>query len=122
MFPFHLFRFAYSARDQETDKRRVVLVQKAIRSAITGAEAEVIGLRTRIAKARKSVTFLLAQIEDGDLASARRAQLADAERRLSVGEQRLSQMKEHIARLREVERVAAALASGDAEAGEKAAA
>lgn len=122
MFPFHLFRFRSSVRDQETDKQRIGLVQKAVRSAVAGAEAEVIGLRTRIAKARTSVTYLLAQIEDGDPDAARRTQLANAEQRLLVGEQRLAQMKEHIARLREVERVAAALTSASAEAGEKAAA
>jgi hypothetical protein len=123
MFLFRLFQFRSSVRDQETDRRRIGLVQKAVRSAIADAEAEVTGLRTRIAKARTSVTCLLAQIEDGDPEPARGAQLTDVERRLVAGEQRLAQMKEHLARLREVERVVAEVTSATlAEAGEKAAA
>jgi hypothetical protein len=118
MFLFRLFRFRSSVRDQETDKQRIGPVQKAVRSAIAGAEAEVIGLRTRIAKARITVTYLLAQIEDGESDATRRAQLANAEQRLLVGEHRLDQIREHIARLREVERVADALTSASAKAAE----
>jgi CspA family cold shock protein len=54
MFLSRLFQFRSSDRDQETDKRRIALVQKAVRSAVADAEAEVTGLRTRIAKARTS--------------------------------------------------------------------
>jgi hypothetical protein len=123
MFLFRLFQFRSSDRDQETDKRRFALVQKAVRSAVEDAEAEVTGLRTRIAKARTSVTSLLAQIEDGDPEPACRAQLTNFEQRLLAGEQRLAQMKKHLALLQELERVAAELTSATStEAGRKTAA
>jgi hypothetical protein len=47
MFDFRLFQFRSPGRDQENDKRRIALVQKAVRSAVADAEAEVTGLRTR---------------------------------------------------------------------------
>jgi hypothetical protein len=109
MFLSRLFRFRSSDRDQETDKRRIALVRTAVRSAVADAEAEVTGLRTRIAKARTSVTSLLAQIEDGSPEPACRAQLTNFEQRLLAGEQRLAQMKDHLSRLRELELVAAEL-------------
>jgi hypothetical protein len=111
MFFFRLFQFRSPDRDQETDRRRIALVQKALRSAVADAEAEVKGLRTRVAKARISLTSLLAQIEDGDPEPARGAQLSNAEQRLVAGERRLTQMKEHLARLREIESAAGDLMS-----------
>jgi hypothetical protein len=109
MFFFRLFQFRSPNRDQETDNRRITLVQKALRSAVADAEAEIRGLRTRMAKARMSLTSLLGQIEDGDPEPALGAQLNNAEQRLLAGEQRLKQMKEHLARLREIEGAAAQL-------------
>jgi hypothetical protein len=109
MFFLRLFQFRSPDRDQETDKRRFAPVQKAVHSAIADAEAEVKGLQTRIAKARTSVTYLLTQIEDGDHEPNCRARLANVEQRLLAGELRLGQMKEHLACLRELERVAAGL-------------
>ena len=111
MFFFRLFQFRSPDRDQETDRCRIALVQKALRSAVADAEAEVKGLRTRVAKARISLTSLLAQIEDGDPEPARGAQLSNAEQRLVAGERRLTQMKEHLARLREIESAAGDLMS-----------
>ena len=93
MYVFRLFLFRSPDRDRETDRRRIALVQKAVRSVIKDAEAEVIGLRTRIAKARTSVTSLLAQIEDGDAGAGCRAELNNVEQRLLSGERRLAQMK-----------------------------
>jgi small-conductance mechanosensitive channel len=58
-----------------------------------------------------SLTSLLAQIEDGDAEPALSAQLDNAEQRVLAGEQRLKQMKEHLARLREIEGAAAQLTS-----------
>jgi chromosome segregation ATPase len=111
MFLDRLFRFRSPDRDQETDKRRLAPVQKAVRRAVAQAEVEVSGLRTRIAKARASVTALLAQIEDGDPDPAHRSQLTIIEQRLREGERRLAQMKQHLARLRELERITAELVS-----------
>jgi hypothetical protein len=105
MFLSRMFQFRSSNRDQETDRRRIVLVEKAVRSAAAGAEAEVAGLRTRISKARTSLTCLLARIEDGDREARCRAELTKVERRLLAAEQRLAQMKEHLSRLRELERL-----------------
>jgi hypothetical protein len=123
MFLSRLFQFRSSDRDQETDKRRIALVQKAVRSAVADAEAEVTGLRTRIAKARTSVTCLLAQIEDGDPDPACRTQLTNVEQRLLSGEQRLAQIQKHLSRLRELERVTAELTTAAiTQAGRKAAA
>jgi hypothetical protein len=111
MFFFRLFQFRSPDRDQETDNRRITLVQKALRSAVADAEAEMKGLRRRVAKARMSLTSLLAQIEDGDPQPALGVQLNNAEQRVLAGEQRLKQMKEHLARLREIEGAAAQLTS-----------
>ena len=111
MFFFRLFQFRSPDRDQETDNRRITLVQKALRSAVADAEAEMKGLRRRVAKARMSLTSLLAQIEDGDPQPALGVQLNNAEQRVLAGEQRLKQMKEHLALLRELESVAARLAN-----------
>jgi uncharacterized protein involved in exopolysaccharide biosynthesis len=123
MFLFRLFQFRSPYRDHETDKRRFALVQKAVRRAVEDAEVEATGLRTRIAKARRSVTSLLAQIENGDSHPAHRSQLTDFEQRLLAAEGRLAQMKEHLARLRELERLAAELVSATIpDAGRKAAA
>jgi hypothetical protein len=120
MLFFRLFQFRSPDRDQETDRLRIALVQKALRSAVADAEAEVKGLRTRIAKARMTLTFLLAQIENGDPVLARGAQLNNAEQRLLAGERRLAQMKEHLARLWEIEGAAAQLANATiAETGRK---
>jgi hypothetical protein len=109
MFVFRLFQFRSPERDQENDKRRIAMVQKAVHSAVVDAEAEVTGLRTRIAKARTSVTCLLAQIEDGDPHQTSRAELKKVEQRLLAGERRLTQMSDHLALLRELEGVAASL-------------
>ena len=111
MFVFRLFQFRSPDRDQENDKRRIALVQKAVGSAVADAEAEVAGLRTRIAKTRTSVTCLLAQIEDGDPDEARPAELNNVEQRLLAGDRRLAQMDGHLALLRELEGVAARLTS-----------
>ena len=46
MFLFRMFQFRSSDRDQETDRRRIALVRKAVHSAVADAEAEVTGLRT----------------------------------------------------------------------------
>ena len=109
MFIFRLFQFRSPERDEATDKRRIELVQRAVHSAIADAEAEMKGLRIRITKARTTVTSLLAHIEDGDPDPACRAQLSNVEQRLLAGERRLAQMKEHLARLREMEGVATRL-------------
>jgi hypothetical protein len=109
MYFFRLFRFRSPDRDQETDRRRIAFVQRALRSAAADAEVEVKGLRTRIAKARISLTSLLAQIEGGDPELARGAQLNNAEERLLASERRLTQMKEHLARLQEIESAAGEL-------------
>jgi chromosome segregation ATPase len=123
MFLQRLFQFRSPDRDQETDKRRLVPVQKAVRRAVAEAEAEVSGLRTRIAKARASVTSLLAQIEDGDPDPAHRSQLTNIEQRLREGERRLAQVKQHLACLRELEGMTAELVSATiTDVGRKAAA
>ena len=100
MLFFRLFRFRSPDRDQETDNRRITLVQKALRSAVADAEAEMKGLRTRIAKARMSLDIPRA-VRGWRPAPALGAQLNNAEQRLLAGEQRLKQMNEHLVRLRE---------------------
>ena len=123
MFLFRMFQFRSSNRDQETDRRRIALVQKAVHSAVADAEAEVTGLRTRISKARTSLTCLLARIEDGDREAGCRAELTNVERRLLAAEQRIAQTKEHLSRLRELERLTAELTTAAiSEASRKAAA
>ena len=109
MFLFRMFQFRSSDRDQETDRRRIALVRKAVDLAVADAEAEVTGLRTRISKARTSLTCLLARIEDGDPEAGCRAELTNVERGLLAAEQRLAHMKEHLSRLRDLEGLTAEL-------------
>jgi hypothetical protein len=123
MFLFRMFQFRSSDRDQETDRRRIALVRKAVHSAVADAEAEVTGLRTRISKARTSLTCLLARIEDGDTEARFRAELTNVERRLLAAEQRIAQTKQHLSRLRDLERLTAELTTAvTTEASRKAAA
>jgi hypothetical protein len=109
MFIFRLFQFRPPERDQAADNRRIALIQKTVRSAIEDAEAEVKGLQVRIARARTSVTFLLAQIDGGEPPPDCRARLTPLEQRFLAGERRLAQMREHVAHLRELESVATRL-------------
>ena len=87
MFSLRLARFCSLWRNQQTDERRIVFVQKAVLSAVADAEAEAAVLRVSVAKTRTSVTMLLAQIEDGDPNPTCRAELTNLEQRLrSVNE------------------------------------
>jgi hypothetical protein len=108
MFSLRLFRFRSPERNRENDTRRLALVQKAVRSALADAEAEAIGLRARILKARRSSIFLLEQIDGREPRPARDVELRSLEASLLTAESRLGELKDHIAVLRKIEDAAGA--------------
>jgi hypothetical protein len=103
VFDLSLFRFRSQERDRETDERRLAQIWKVVRSAVAGAEAESKGLRVRIAKARRSGIFLVDQVDGGDLDPNERASFTSD---LLTAEQRLVQLNDHLAFLRDIEMAA----------------
>ena len=103
MFSLRLFRFRSLKRNRESDERRIAFIQKVVRSAVAEAEAEATGLRTRMAKSRRSVIFLVEHGESGGSNANHNAELTSLEARLLVGEQRLAQLKDHVEFLRSIE-------------------
>jgi hypothetical protein len=100
MFSLRVFRFRSLERNRESDERRIALIQKVVRSAVSDAETEATGLRTRLAKARRSVIFLNAQIDAGEPDPSK---LASLEQQILTAEQRLEQLKDHLLFLRSIE-------------------
>jgi hypothetical protein len=104
MFGLHRFRFRSPERNRANDERRLARIRGVVRSAVLEAEAEVRGLRGRVAKARRSVMSLLAQAEDREPDPACRAELTNLERTVVAGEQSLAQLEDHLTVLRKLER------------------
>jgi chromosome segregation ATPase len=104
MFGLRRFRFRSRERNRETDIRRLARIKGAVRSAILEAEAELKGLRARVAKTRRAVMSLLAQVEDREPDPACRVELTNLDRTLRAGEQSLAQLEDHHTVLRNLER------------------
>jgi hypothetical protein len=104
MFGLRRFCFRSPERDRETIERRLALIQRVVRSAITEAEGESKGLRTRLARTRRSVMSLLAQVKDREPEPDCRAELSILERTVLGGEQSLAQLEDHLTVLRKLER------------------
>jgi hypothetical protein len=104
MFGLRRFRFRSPVRNRETDERRLSRIKGVMQSAVLEAEAELKGLRARVAKTRRAVMSLLAQVEDREPDPACRAELAKLERTLRAGEQSLAQLESHLTVLRKLER------------------
>ena len=100
MFRISLLSFRSPRRNQETDRRRLSEIWRAVNLAISGAESERKGLRTRIERARRSAAFL-ADIEDSDLSG--QAKLKTIERYITDAEARGRQLKDHVEHLRKIE-------------------
>jgi hypothetical protein len=103
MLGFRAFRFRSPERNRETDERRIALIRKVVRSAVVDAEAEVTGLRARVVRARRSAIFLVSHVESGGPDPRHSAKLASLEKHLLAAEQRLDQLKDHLAFLRSIE-------------------
>ena len=97
-----LLRFRSLERSRDTDERRIALIQRVVRSAIADAEAELTGLRARIAKTRRLATFLLDNL-DSEPDGSHRVKLRNLEQNLHTAEQRLLQLKDHLEFLRSIE-------------------
>jgi chromosome segregation ATPase len=104
MFGLRRFRFRSPERNRETDERRLSRIKGVVHSAVLEAEAELKGLRARVAKTRRAVMSLLAQVEDREPDPACRAELTNLERTLRAGEQTLAQLEDHLMVLRKLER------------------
>jgi len=98
------FRFRSRERDRETDERRLGHIRMVARSAIADAETEATGLRARLAEARRSAISLVPQVDDGEFAATRRVALTNRDRHLLTIEQRLMQLEDHLAHLRQLAR------------------
>jgi hypothetical protein len=84
--------------------RRLARIKGAARSAASEAEAELKGLRARVARTRRAVMSLHAQVEDREPDPASRAELSNLERTFLAGEQSLAQLEDHLTVLRRFER------------------
>jgi hypothetical protein len=104
MFGLRRFRFRSPERNRETEVRRLVRIKGAAHSAVLEVEAELRGLRARVAKTQRAVMSLLAQVENREPDPACRAELANLERTLLAGEQSLAQLEDHLTVLRKLER------------------
>ena len=104
MFGLLRFRFRSPERNRETDERRLARIKGVVHSAVLEAEAEFRGLRTRVARTRRSVMSLLAQVKERAPDPACRAEFANLERTLLAGEQSLAQLEDHLTVLRKLER------------------
>jgi hypothetical protein len=104
MFGLRRFRFRSPERNREADVRRLARVKGAARSAVLEAEAELKGLRARVARTRRAVMSLLAQVEDREPDPLCRAELAHLKRTLLAGERSLAQLEDHLTVLRKLER------------------
>jgi hypothetical protein len=92
------FRFRSPERDRESDECRLGLIRMVARSAIADAEAEAMGLRARIAEARRSAIFLVQQVDAGE--SIPRPEFSNSAKQLLAIEQRLAQLEDHLTALR----------------------
>jgi hypothetical protein len=95
--------FRSAVRNRENDGHRLELIRKAVRSAVADAEAEATGLRTRIAKVRRSAIFLVEQGDSGELDPNHLAKVTNLEQQLLAGERRLTQLRDQLAFLRSIE-------------------
>jgi hypothetical protein len=102
MFDLRRFCFRSPERDRKTDERRIALVQNVVRSAVADAEAEATRLRARMANARRSAIFLVRD-DSGESGPTRRSELTSFEQHLLAAEQRLAQLRDHLAFLRTIE-------------------
>jgi hypothetical protein len=98
------FHFRSSQRDKETDQGRLAGILQTVRSAVTNAECELSGLRTRLEKARQSAAMLLGNdLDDGGRGEAQDSELKSVEDRLLGGERRMTELKAHLEALRRIE-------------------
>jgi hypothetical protein len=104
MFGLRRFRFRSPERNRETEERRLARIKGVVHSAVLEAEAELKGVRTRVARTRRSVMSLLAQVEEREPDPACRVELTNLERTLLAGERSLAQLDDHLTALRKLER------------------
>jgi hypothetical protein len=105
MFGLRRFRFRSPERDRETMERRLALIQRVVRSGIAEAEAESKGLRTRLARTRRSVMSVLAQVQDRETDPACRVELTTLLNvLLSLANNKASLNWNHLTVLRKLER------------------
>jgi hypothetical protein len=111
VFGLSLFSFRSPQRNQETDRRRLSQIWKVVNSAISHAETETKGLRVRIAKARRSMAFLV-DIDGGESDLSSHAELNTVERYIGAAEARLAQLNDHLEHLRRIESAVTTLPHG----------
>ena len=103
MFNLRALRFRSLERNQDNDERRIAFIQK---SCVPRSQTQKPSHRSssRMAKAQRSVIFLVEQADDGELDPKHTAEITNFEqRRTLAGEQRLAQLKSHIEFLRAIE-------------------
>jgi uncharacterized protein YggE len=96
-------RFRSVTRNRETDERRIALIQEAVSAAVTDAIAEAAGLRDRIAQERRSLISLVEESDSGEPSPSHRSNVISLEQQILVAEQRLQELRDHLAFLRNLE-------------------
>jgi uncharacterized protein YggE len=96
-------RFRSVKRNRETDECRIALIREAVRAAVADARAEAAGLRDRIAQERRSLISLVEESDSGKPAPSHRSDVISLEQQILAAEQRLQELKDHLAFLRNLE-------------------
>jgi hypothetical protein len=96
-------RFRSVKRNRETDERRIALIREAVRAAVAEARAEAAGLRDRIAQERRSLISLVEESDSSKPDPGHRSDVISLEQQILAAEQRLQELRDHLAFLRNLE-------------------
>jgi hypothetical protein len=96
-------RFRSVKRNRETDERRIALIQEAASAAVADAISEATGLRDRIAQERRSLISPVEESDSGKPSPSHRSDVISLEQQILAAEQRLQELRDHFAFLRNLE-------------------
>jgi hypothetical protein len=96
-------RFRSMERNRETDERRIALIQEAVSAAVADARAEAAGLRDRIARERRSLISIVEESDSGVPGPSHSSDVVTLEQQILAAEQRLQELRDHLASLRNLE-------------------
>jgi hypothetical protein len=103
LFLYPELRFRTRDRDNETDKARLATIRQSVRSAISNAENELLGLQARLEHARQSAATFLATTGSRNDQELDENEPASVEVRLLAPEKRIEGLKHHLIALRRIE-------------------
>jgi hypothetical protein len=103
LFLYPEFRFRSQDRDKDTDGARLASICESVRSAISNAENELGGLKTRLENARQSASTLLTIAGSPSGEEPEEGGRAGIEIHLFAPERRVEELRDHLAALRRIE-------------------